>query len=115
MQTASAMHLLAKQANFRNIGAREILFDSLDGGEDGEHTGVSLVEISTILAMQNTNLFWNGTEYHCTCVFRIISYCDFSCQDPPPPSSRDGLMTYDSVDFMRASVTNDLIGASVSF
>ena len=35
-----------------NDGAREMKFDSFDGGDDGGYNGVSLDEISEILVMQ---------------------------------------------------------------
>ena len=39
---------------------RERIFDSVDGGEDGEHTGVDFVEMSKMYAMPDACYF--GTE-----------------------------------------------------
>ena len=42
-----------KYVNSANNGAKEMEFGLLDSGEDGEHSGVGLVEKSRIFAMQN--------------------------------------------------------------
>ncbi len=43
----------AKLANSTDNGGRDIELDSLDGGDDGEHNGVSFIEISKTFAMRD--------------------------------------------------------------
>ena len=51
MQASRRINNIAKLANFINNYAREMEFDLYDGGEDVEHIGVCLVEISRIFVM----------------------------------------------------------------
>ncbi len=46
-----------KYGNFSNNDARNVKSGSFDGGEDDEHNGVGLVEISSILAAQDEFFF----------------------------------------------------------
>ena len=44
---------MAKLANFNHNGDREMGFGSLDGGEHDQYSGVGIVIISCIFAMQD--------------------------------------------------------------
>ena len=50
----------AKYANSANNGAREMTFHFFNGGEQDEHSDLSLVELFKLFAMQD--VFLSGTE-----------------------------------------------------
>ena len=43
---------ISTRVNVSNHGVREVECGSFDGGDDGEHIGIDLVEISLIFATQ---------------------------------------------------------------
>ncbi len=47
-------NIATKYVNFANIGTIKMEQGSLDGGDDGEYSGVSLAEIWRILATKHT-------------------------------------------------------------
>ena len=48
---------IVKEANFLNDGVIEMKCGSLDGAEDGEHSGIYFVGISKIFAVQDAFFF----------------------------------------------------------
>ena len=60
VQTIRRINNIVKYTNFGNNVTRKIVFGLTDGGDDGEHSGAGAVEISKIVAMQNTISFRMG-------------------------------------------------------
>ena len=54
---AGKINNIAILAKVNSIGAREITFGSFDGGDNGEHNGIRLVQISIMMFFYGTIVF----------------------------------------------------------